>query len=235
VLANGQWDTYAVTASNPNAVGLDAFTVHEDLPVALTMVHDGAPNVHGPGVAPQVSWRPLGGGAFQAAATTPMGGTWTATLPASADEIRLDYGPVPAGFQASAQLRAGLPLSGIGLDGAPIVAGSTVSNCVTTTGVAGNGAGLFRSACTDQQAEAVAVSFAKERTSAASASSSSLIRARCSTWSRRCPRFSTVWLGTAHSPNPAPERAREVEGLPRSTQGGAGPPERRSRRSNPRA
>lgn len=169
VLANGQWDTYAVTGSNPNAVGLDAFTVHEELPVALTMVQDGAPNVLGPGVAPQVSWRPLGGGAFQPAATTSsMGGTWTATLPASADEIRLDYGRVPAGFQASAQLRAGLPLSGIGRDGAPIVAGSTVRNCVTTTGVAGDGAGLFRSTCTDQQAEAVAVSFAKARTSAAS-------------------------------------------------------------------
>ena len=91
-LGPGQSDTYTLTGGNPNAGPLDSFTLLENLPVALSMVQDGSPNLTGSGTAPQVAWRPLGGGAFQAIGAPPAGGGWGAAIPAAADEMQLSYG-----------------------------------------------------------------------------------------------------------------------------------------------
>ncbi len=166
-LGPGQADTYTITGANPNAGPIDAFTILENLPVELSMVQDGAPNLTGAGTAPQVSWRPLGGGAFQAIATSPAGGGWGTTIPAAADEIQLAYGTVPANFLGTALLRAGIPANGIGRDGVPVAAGATIRNCITVTGTSGGVAAIPRSSCTDQTVVPLSVQFSKTRTSAA--------------------------------------------------------------------
>ena len=149
-LAVGQSDTYTITGTNPNAGSLDAFTIREDLPVQLSMVQDGAPNLTGTGTAPQVSWRSIGGGSFQAIATSPSGGGWGATLPTNADEIELAYGTVGANFSATAQVRAGIPANGIARDGVPVPIGANVRNCMTVTATSGGIPAVARSSCTDQ-------------------------------------------------------------------------------------
>jgi uncharacterized repeat protein (TIGR01451 family) len=166
-LGPGQADTYTIAGTNPNPGPLDAFTVTEDLPAQLAMVQDGGPNLTGTGAAPQVSWRPLGTGAFQPVATSPSGGGWGATIPAAADQIRLGYGTVPAGVVGTARVRAGIPANGIGRDGIPVAAGANIRNCITVTGSSGGVTAVPRSACTDQVVVPLAVELSKTRTSAA--------------------------------------------------------------------
>ena len=60
-LGPGQSDTYTISGSNPNAGPLDAFTILDTLPLALTAVQDGQPNVTGTGTPPQVSYGPNAG------------------------------------------------------------------------------------------------------------------------------------------------------------------------------
>jgi hypothetical protein len=163
-LGPGQSDVYTITGTNPNAGPLDEFTITENLPVELSMVQDGSPNLTGTGTAPQISWRPLGG-TLQAIGTSPSGGGWGATIPANADEIVLGYGTVPASFAATAQLRAGIPANGIGRGGVPIAPGATIRNCVTVAGSSGGAAAIPRSSCTDQTVVPLSVQFSKTRTS----------------------------------------------------------------------
>jgi len=166
-LGPGQSDTYTLTGGNPNAGALDSFTVLEHLPAALSLVQDGAPNLTGAGTAPQVAWRPLGGGAFQAIGTSAAGGGWGATIPSVADDIQLSYAAVPSGFVASAVVRAGVPASSIGRDGVPVATGSTIRNCVTVSGSSAGTPTIPRSSCTDQIAVLASVRFTKARTSPA--------------------------------------------------------------------
>ena len=94
------------------------------------MVQDGSPNVIGTANPPvSLSWRPTGG-AFQTVPVT-GGGAWSATVPATADEIQASYGDVPVNFSASFAVRAGIPANDIGRDGQPIPPDAPIRNCVT--------------------------------------------------------------------------------------------------------
>ena len=158
-LGPGQSDTYTITGSNQNAGALSGFALLDNLPPALTMVQDGQPNLGGAAPVPQLSWR-AAGGSFQALPTAGAG-PWTARAPAEADEILAVYGAAPPGARFSFTARAGIPANGIGRDGAPVVAGAALLNCVTVTA---DGA-TPRSACTPQTSTPVAVTLVKDLTS----------------------------------------------------------------------
>ena len=59
-------------------------------------------------------------------------------------------------------MRAGIPASGIDRNGQPIVAGSTISNCIDITGT---GTAVNRHQCTTQTIVPVSVDFSKILTS----------------------------------------------------------------------
>ena len=156
-LGPGQSDTYTLTAENPNATAIAGFHVLETLPPQLEMVQDGQPNLTGTGPAP-VSITATPGG------NVPVNGAgpWSATAPASAGTLLFDYGTAPPGFLSTVLVRAGIPASGIDRNGQPIVAGSTISNCIDITGT---GTAVNRHQCTTQTIVPVSVDFSKILTS----------------------------------------------------------------------
>ena len=149
-LSKGQSDTFTITGSNPNAGPFDEMAIVENLPSELSMVQNGIPNLTGAGTAPAVSWRPLGGGAFQAIATAPSGGGWGATIPATADEITLAYGAVASGAARTALVRAGVRADGKDRAGITVPIGSDIRNCISVTASTAGTAAVGRSSCTDQ-------------------------------------------------------------------------------------
>ena len=150
-----------MTGTNPTTNPLQGFTITDNLPPQLSMVQDGSPNVIGTANPPvSLSWRPTGG-AFQTVPVT-GGGAWSATVPATADEVQASYGDVPVNFSASFAVRAGIPANSIDRNGQPIPADSPIQNCVN---VAATGA-IPRASCTTQTVVPLSVQFSKERTSA---------------------------------------------------------------------
>jgi len=153
-LGPGQADTYTITASNPTALPLDGFLVTETLPPQLVMVQGAGANLSGTGGAPGISVS--SGGAFTPISVSGAA-NWTATAPANTAQIRFDYGTVPAAFTASIKVHAGIPTNGIGRDGKPVTAGSSIVNCEATTATGAPS----RQSCTTQTVQPLAVTLSK--------------------------------------------------------------------------
>jgi uncharacterized repeat protein (TIGR01451 family)/LPXTG-motif cell wall-anchored protein len=162
-LGPGQSDTYTITASNPNATPADNFGVLEDLPPQLTMVQDGQPNLTGTGAPPQISVS--SGGAFTNLPVSGGGGSWSATAPASTDQVRFSFGTVPAAFSTTIMVRAGIPANGVGRDGQTVVAGQSIVNCADITATSGGVGTPTRHSCTTQSVQPLTVELSKTLTS----------------------------------------------------------------------
>ncbi|HEX6785686.1 MAG TPA: hypothetical protein VF076_00700, partial [Acidimicrobiales bacterium] len=155
-LGPGQSDTYTITAENPNATPLAGFHVTETLPPQLEFVQPG-PNLSGTG-PPPVSITATPGGNVPISG----GGPWTATAPVTAGSLLFDFGTAPPNFSTTILVKAGIPASGIDRNGQPIVAGSSIQNCIDITAT---GTTVNRHQCTTQTIVPVSVDFSKVLTS----------------------------------------------------------------------
>jgi uncharacterized repeat protein (TIGR01451 family)/fimbrial isopeptide formation D2 family protein len=159
----GQAADYTVTGTAPADADATTLTITDRLPVGLVAVQDGKPNLSGAGASPVVTAH--AGGSSQVVPVTAAGGNWSAVVPPSADSVDVTFAAVPAGTSRQIQLRAGIPASGKGRDGAPVVAGQTLQNCAVVSGDADGVSIISRTSCFDEQVVPISVDFAKRLTS----------------------------------------------------------------------
>ena len=156
-LGPGQSDTYTITASNPNNMPLDNFTVLEDLPPELSMVQPAAEPVR-QGPAPTIATAP------RAARFT----NWPSTpAVAAGPRPHLRHRPDPVHVRDRAgrlldhhHVKAGIPMSGDRPRRPPDHERHLILNCAT---ISGTGTPPVRR-CTTQTVQSVAVDLAKTLT-----------------------------------------------------------------------